>query len=214
MPAVDWRYLRAYLLISGILLAVAGGTLLAALHWRDARQVAYDAVHAREASLQNTFNELAEARAAYDQYAAPYREFVKDGVIGKGARLEYLSALQQANTRLKLGVLTYTLQPREQLHDAGAQIGGGNIAVYATRMKVGMQALHGGDLINLVDSLGDHGFSKLMQVRYCSLKALYQGNQPDLSGRSPNLAVDCGFEWTTLEQQGDLFPAAPAGGGS
>jgi len=142
-----------------------------------------------QAKLARANEEEREIEASLQQYQA----LAARGIIGDENRLDWVDTVTAIKNELHLFDITYSIEPQKVLDYPGFSAAGG-VTFMASRVKMSLQLLHEGDLLNFIDELARRGKSYL-SVRSCDVR------RESLSGGTalaPRLHADCVFDLITI----------------
>jgi hypothetical protein len=89
--------------------------------------------------------------------------------------------------------ITYEIAP-QQVFQISPEISTGELELRGSKMKLQMELLHEGDLLNFLDDLKTKG---LYTVQDCTLKRINTIAETPLS---PRLAAECNLYWLTIDK--------------
>lgn len=190
----DWRKLQTPILALGGALVLVG--LLASLadQYRTKSEIA----------LQTQQNLLNQARAKFQssgleketiiQYLPAYNDLLAKGFIGEERRIEWIERLRQIHAQHKLFSIDYSIGLQENYKPSFIS-NMGSFVLHRSTMKLSMDMLHEGDLLNLLDGL--HEQSTPFIVRDCEIKRPIDAVVNTKSLNS-NLKAACEIDWLTL----------------
>ena len=190
----DWRKLRFPILGLGGALVVVG--LLASLADQYRTK--------NEAALQTQQNLLNQARSKFQssgleketiiQYLPSYNDLLSSGFIGEERRIEWIERLRQLHAQHKLFSIDYQIGLQEDYKPSFIPNMGAFI-LHRSTMKLDMDMLHEGDLINMLDGL--HEQTTPFIVRDCEIKRPI-GAVVNTKNLASNLKASCEIDWLTL----------------
>lgn len=197
-PDIDLRPLLA----PGIAALLAAGLLAAcwllADAWVAERERSFQQARAELARAASRYRNASDDQAVYQQYAARFREIGERGWIGPEQRLSWIEALQRINRDLRLPTLKYDIAQRAVTPLARVPLDTSRLRLYRTPMRLTVGALHEGDLLALLERLGERG-SGLMGVERCTLERAQAPGQVRLARGATNVRATCALDWYTLE---------------
>ena len=115
------------------------------------------------------------------------------GFVGEERRLDWIEHIKQIRESRKLLPITYEISA-QQVFQAVPEISIGDLELRGSKMKLQMELLHEGDLLNFLDDLTHIGF---YSVQECKVKRT--GTEPE-SEHLP-LAAECVIYWLTLGER-------------
>jgi len=190
----DLRRLRASRLLACTLWLVGIVTVAYSARWlaQEQRQVAEAEARQRQVQAQ-----LAEARreaAEIDARIDLFRQLQARGVVGAEARLEWVEAVEALRRSIGLPRLEYELLPQHPLVLDGVEAAPvASPTAYdfaASTMRLRMDLLHEGDLLQFLDQLPAR-VGAILRLRACAVERPGE--------RSEGLSATCTLDWITLQ---------------
>lgn len=193
----DWQQLRTPMLILVIVIILAISLFGFARHFSTSQQN----------MLQNQQNLLHVARQRYQssgaekdmiiKYLPKYQELINRGFVGEERRIEWVEHLREQHRKHKLFAIKYSISHQENYTPAFAQSIGG-LTLYRSVMKLELDLLHEGDLLQLTEAL-NAGNSAPFILRDCEINRLNPGSQLG-NQLVANLHAQCAIDWLTLRE--------------
>ena len=140
-------------------------------------------------------------RQEISDFLPRYNALRASGALGEERRLDWIERLADLRDSLKLPRLTYTISPRQPytlLPEAGPTLG-----FAASRMKLELGLVHEGDLVALINRLGEPRMG-VFEIQHCNLRRPVRSGLPEASRNSlhdpkdGNLIGECNVDWITL----------------
>ena len=192
---IDWRYVRGTAIFSAVCVGVCVLIIGAAQSHYHLSERDYS-IHKNELNeYQEKYHAAQEDLRLLQDYYAPYKKLVRQGMIGEEHRLYWVEVLRDIADTLKLKKVNYRIEPQqpfsaEYLDDSG------DINVYSSRMFIQMDLLHEGDLLYVVDQLNARAPGSF-HVSSCKVKRLQQNFSHTAS--STNMMAECELQLFTLK---------------
>jgi hypothetical protein len=142
-----------------------------------------------QAKLARANEEKREIEASLQQYQA----LAARGITGEENRLDWIDTVTAIKRELRLFDISYSIEPQKALDYPGFSPSG-DIMFMASRVKISLQLLHEGDLLDFIDALARRGKSYL-SVRSCDVRRESRGAGTALA---PRLQADCVFDLITI----------------
>lgn len=193
----DWQKLQVPLLILGAV--IVGVVLLFGFaQYYNANQ---------EQALQTQQNQLNAARQRYQssgaekdmiaEYLPKYQMLINKGFVGEERRIEWVENLRMQHKNHKLFGIKYSISPQEKYTPVfAANLGG--FVLNRSVMKLDLDMLHEGDLLQLTESLNAKDAAPFI-LRDCEVTRLNAGGA--LSKQLiANLHAQCELDWLTLRE--------------
>lgn len=197
LDAQDWRKLQTPLLILGAVIIVAA--LLFAL--------AQNYSASQEKALQTQQNLLNAARQHYQssgmeketitEYLPQYQALINKGFVGEERRIEWVEDLRAQHKEHKLFGIKYSISQQEDYKPTFAP-GLGGFVLHRSIMKLDLDMLHEGDILQLTESLSAKNTAPFM-LRDCEITRLNAGG-PLSNQLVANLHAQCELDWLTLRE--------------
>ena len=198
LTSSDLRRLQWNLILL-VSLLVAGGGMVALAVTKD--KVAVQALQHAETSRAEIRAKLARATDEEQELRdkiARFNRLQKRAVLGQEHRLEWVELLRSVKKERRLLDLQYELDPQQALDPAVAPGSSPGFEFMVSPMKVEMQLLHEGDLLNFVDDIGQKP-QAFTRVRRCSVQRIAGAVRE--RGPAPQLRAGCDIDWITVREQ-------------
>jgi hypothetical protein len=190
----DWRKLRMPILGLGAALVIVG--LLVSL--ADQYQTKYETALQTQQNLfnqaQQKFLSSGQEKEAIMQYLPIYNDLLETGFIGEERRIEWIERLRQIHTQHKLFSIDYQIDLQENYKPTFIP-NMGNFVLHRSIMKLNLDMLHEGDILNLIDGLQEQTTPFI--VRECEISRPV-GAVVNSKNIAPNLRAICEIDWLTL----------------
>ncbi len=202
----DWQKLQIPLVIlGGVIVAVV--LLFGYAQHYSANQ---------EQALQAQQNLLNAARQRYQssgaekdtiiEFLPQYQALINKGFVGEERRIEWVDGLRAQHKNHKLFGIQYNISQQEKYTPAFAPNLGG-FTLHRSVMKLALDMLHEGDLLQLTESLNANNTASFI-LRDCEIIRLNAGSA--LSNQLiANLHAQCELDWLTLREPAPI-QALPA----
>lgn len=199
----DWRKLQTPLIVLGAVVIVVALLIGFAESYR-ANQ---------EQALQTQQNLLSAARQRYQssgmekdtitEYLPQYQALINKGFVGEERRIEWVDELRAQHKMHKLFGIKYSISQQEDYKPTFAPSLGGFV-MHRSVMKLDLDMLHEGDILQLTESLSANKATPFM-LRDCEVTRLNGGGQ--LSKQLiANLHAACEIDWLTLREPAPVQP--------
>ena len=165
--------------------------------WLASRENAYRQARAELSRAASQYRNASDDQAVYEQYASRFRTLQQRGLIGAEQRLSWVEALQGVNQELKLPVLQYEIAQQERVGLAGVPFDVAHLRLRRSKMTLRFDALHEGDVLQLLQSLADSG-AGMMEVEQCGFRSMREAGALQIDPPGANLGVECRLSWYTL----------------
>ena len=190
----DWRKLQTPILALGGALVLVG--LLASLadQYRTKNEAALQTQQNLLSGARNKFQSSGQEKETIIQYLPIYNDLLAKGFIGEERRIEWIEQLRQLHAQHKLFSIDYQIGLQEN-YKPSFITNMGSFVLHRSSMKLNMDMLHEGDLLNLLDGL--HEQATPFIVRDCEIKRPI-GALVNTKNLSANLKAVCEIDWLTL----------------
>ena len=190
----DWRKLQTPILALGGALVLVG--LLASLadQYRTKNEAALQMQQNLLSGARNKFQSSGQEKETIIQYLPTYNDLLAKGFIGEERRIEWIEQLRQLHAQHKLFSIDYQIGLQEN-YKPSFITNMGSFVLHRSTMKLNMDMLHEGDLLNLLDGL--HEQATPFIVRDCEIKRPI-GALVNTKNLSANLKAVCEIDWLTL----------------
>lgn len=169
----------------------------------------------QEVALQIQQNLLNAARQRYQssgmekdtitEYLPQYQVLINKGFVGEERRIEWVDELRAQHRNHKLFGIKYNIGQQEDYKPAFAPSLGGFV-FHRSIMKLDLDMLHEGDILQLTESLGAKNTAPFM-LRDCEITRLNAGGA--LSKQLiANLHAQCELDWLTLREPAPIQEVA------
>ncbi len=193
----DWHKLQTTLVILVTVVMVAVLLLFSAQNYSVEQ----------EAALQMQQNLLNAARQRYQssgiekdtitEYLPQYQALINKGFVGEERRIEWVDALRELQKNNKLFGIKYNISQQEDFRPAFTPNLGGFV-LHRSIMKLDLDMLHEGDILQLTESLSTKNAAPFM-LRDCEITRLNSGGT--LSKQLiANLHAQCQLDWLTARE--------------
>jgi hypothetical protein len=193
----DWQTLQTPLLILVAVIAAVISMFATAQYFNTNQQQA----------LQNQQNQLNTARQRYQssgaekamitEYLPRYQTLISKGFVGEERRIEWVEALREQHKNHKLFGIKYSISHQEKYTPVFATNLGG-FTLSRSVMKLDLDMLHEGDLLQLTESLNTNNTAPFI-LRDCEIARLNPAGQ--ISNQLiANLHAVCELDWLTLRE--------------
>lgn len=196
--AANFKKLRVSIAISVLLLLL--GTAAVMLSNQQSKQAGV-AVQQAQRAKQEASSKLARAQdeaVELRQKIAEYQSLKARGLIGQEHRLDWTEQIRRIKHDRRLIDVQYELGPQHLADNIGASAEGAGFEIMASSMKLQMQLLHEGDLLNFLDDLKT-SVSAYIRLRRCKVDRIAAGSAE--RGPIPQLKAECELDWITLREK-------------
>lgn len=200
----DWQKLQMPLVLLGAVIIVVVLLFGFAQHYNTNQ----------EQALQTQQNLLNAARQRYQssgmekdtivEYLPKYQALISKGFVGEERRIEWVDNLRAQHKNHKLFGIKYNIGQQEKYTPTFASNLGG-FTLHRSTMRLELDMLHEGDLLQLTESLNANNTASFM-LRDCEIVRLNAGG-PLSSQLIANLHAQCELDWLTLREPAPIQTA-------
>lgn len=193
----DWRKLQTPLLVLVAVVIVVLALIALAQNYSDKK----------DAELQAQQNQLSAARQRYQssgaekdmitEYLPQYQKLINKGFVGEERRIEWVEELRTQHKDHKLFGIKYNISQQAEYKPSFAPTLGVFVLNRST-MKLDLDMLHEGDILQLVESLSTKNHAPFM-LRECEITRMNVGATKS-SQLIANLHALCELDWFTMRE--------------
>ena len=194
LSSQDWRKLRFPLLGLGTALVLVCLLVSFADQYR---QKSANAVILQQNLLNQArqkFQSSGLEKETIKQYLPQYNQLIASGFIGEERRIEWIENLRQIHDAHKLFSIDYSIGLQESFKPSYLP-NLGNFKLQRSTMKLNLELLHEGDLLNLLDGLRAQSTPYI--VRECEITRP-SGAVINNKEVAANLSAVCEIDWLTI----------------
>lgn len=152
------------------------------------------AAAAQRAEVQTKLASANEEEREIEANLQQYQALAARGIIGEENRLDWVDVVTAIKNERRLFNISYSIAPQTELDYPGFSPGG-SVKFMASRVKIGIQLLHEGDLLNFIDDLAKRG-KPYLSVRSCKVRR--DDRSAGGTTLAPRLQADCVFDLITI----------------
>lgn len=193
LNANDLTKLQIPLLALAVMVALGAGSILfARTELGEAKRRLTSAQQQRK-EIDNKLRQVRSEENEIRHKAAVFNDLQSQRVLGEEQRLEWVELLEEIRDRHRLLEMRYEIAPRQALERAQA----GQLALYASPMKLELKLLHEEDLTRLLDDLRSEA-PALIQTRHCDISRLPRAAVD--GAPTAALQASCLIDWITVRK--------------
>lgn len=190
----DWRRLRFPILALGGVLVIVGLLVSLADQYRSKNETVVQTQQNLLNQARSKFQSSGLEKETITQYLPIYNDLLVKGFVGEERRIEWVESLRQIHAQHKLFSIDYQIGLQEDYKPSFIP-NMGAFVLHRSTMKLDMNMLHEGDLLNLLDGL--HEQTTPFIVRECEIKRPV-GAAVNTKNLTSNLKASCEIDWLTL----------------
>ena len=190
----DWRRLRFPILALGGVLVIVGLLVGLADQYRSKNETVVQTQQNLLNQARSKFQSSGLEKETIIQYLPIYNDLLVKGFVGEERRIEWVESLRQIHAQHKLFSIDYQIGLQEDYRPSFIP-NMGSFILHRSTMKLDMNMLHEGDLLNLLDGL--HEQTTPFIVRECEIKRPV-GAAVNTKNLTSNLTATCEIDWLTL----------------
>lgn len=193
----DWRKLQTPLVILGAVIIVVALLLALAQNYSVEQQQALQAQQNLLNAARQRYQSSGMEKDTITEYLPQYQALINKGFVGEERRIEWVDELRAQHKNHKLFGIKYSISQQEDYKPSFAPNLGGFV-LHRSIMKLDLDLLHEGDILQLTESLGAKNAAPFM-LRDCEITRLNAGGV--LSNQLiANLHALCELDWLTLHE--------------
>ncbi|MDP1596351.1 MAG: hypothetical protein Q8S46_00470 [Methylotenera sp.] len=200
----DWQKMQTPLVVLGVVFVMVTLLIGFAQHYNTEQ----------EQALQTQQNLLNAARGRYQssgtekdmitKFLPQYQALINQGFVGEERRIEWVDDLRAQHKNHQLFGIKYNISQQEKYTPAFAPNLGGFV-LHRSIMKLELDMLHEGDLLQLTESLNANNAASFM-LRDCEIVRLNTNGLPS-DQLIANLHAQCELDWLTLREPAPIQTA-------
>ncbi|MDO9051239.1 MAG: hypothetical protein Q7U70_07105 [Methylotenera sp.] len=200
----DWQKMQTPLVLLGVVFVMVTLLIGFAQHYNTEQ----------EQALQTQQNLLNAARQRYQssgtekdmitEFLPQYQALINQGFVGEERRIEWVDNLRAQHKNHQLFGIKYNISQQEKYTPAFAPNLGGFV-LHRSIMKLELDMLHEGDLLQLTESLNANNAASFM-LRDCEIVRLNTNGLPS-DQLIANMHAQCELDWLTLREPAPIQTA-------
>jgi len=189
----DLKHLRLPLAGCVVFIAAGAACYVLANDYLAQTRLRGAAMTAQRAEVQAKLASATEEEREIKANLQAYQALAAHGIVGDEKRLDWVDTVTAIKNERRLFNIGYTIEPQEELSYPGFTPGS-NVKFMVSSVKLNMELLHEGDLLDFIDELSRRG-RPYLSVRSCDLQREGRGAGTALS---PRLRAECVFDLITI----------------
>ena len=192
----DWKKLKTPLiLLASILIAVV--LLVAGTQYYNSAQASalQQQQQALNTAKQRYLSSGAE-KTTITEFLPQYQQLINKGFVGEERRVEWVESLRMQHKAHRLFGIKYTINQQEDYKPSFVTNLGG-FALNRSIMKLDLDMLHEGDILQLTESLNTASTTPFI-LRDCEMTRL--NNNVFVNQLTPNMHAACELDWLTIRE--------------
>lgn len=159
----------------------------------------------RLGGLQNNLQTRTEHQQIVERYRTRFLQTLEQGRFAEEDRMRWVATLKQEVNRIRIPQVRYTLGSRQV--DSDPVLGTlAEISVYRTPLKLDMEMVHEGDLVELIESLAESGLGRF-EARQCKLTRASITNR--FTADQGNISATCSLDWISFDDTPPMAESMP-----
>lgn len=193
----DWRKLRTPLIALGLVVIAVALLIGFAESYRVSQQQAFLTQQNLLNAARQRYQSSGMEKDTITEFLPQYQALINKGFVGEERRIEWVDELRAQHKMHKLFGIKYSISQQEDYKPTFAPSLGGFI-MHRSVMKLDLDMLHEGDILQLTESLSANKATPFM-LRDCEVTRLNGGGA--LSKQLiANLHATCEMDWLTLRE--------------
>jgi len=195
--AKDALKLQVPLLLAGVTLIAAIILVVLAHRYSTEQEKALQTQQGLLNAARQHFQSSGIEKEMITEYLPKYQMLIDKGFVGEERRIEWVDELRAQHKNHKLFGVKYSISQQEVYKPAFIPNLGGFV-LHRSVMKLDLDMLHEGDILQLVENLGAQNGAPFV-LRDCEIRRL--NSNAELSRQLvANLHAQCELDWLTLHE--------------
>ena len=203
LNAQDWRKLQTPLLVLATTILFTIGVLFFAQNFTEEQKAALQTQQSLLNAARQRYQSSGLEKNTISEYLPQYQALINKGFIGEERRIEWVETLREQHKDQKLFGIKYSISQQEDFKPAFAPNLGGFI-LHRSSMKLDLDMLHEGDILQLTESLSEKTAAPFM-LRDCEITRLGSGGALRKQLMA-NLLAQCALDWITAREPAPARP--------
>lgn len=193
----DWQKLQTPIVVLIIVLVMMVAIIGLTYHYRSSQEQAVAMQQNLLNSARQRYQSSGMEKETIMQFLPLYQGLISKGFIGEERRIEWVDELRAQHKKHKLFGIKYSISQQADFKPSFVPNLGG-FTLHRSVMKIDLDMLHEGDILQLTESLGAENTSPFM-LRDCEISRL--GSSGAMSNQLvANLHAGCELDWLTLRE--------------
>ena len=158
---------------------------------------AYESRESEKQAMRIWKNKIVTAKESNEMmntYEGRYKKLLKNNIVGKENRLNWLETIQATTNARGTSLVKYNVDSQVPVEDKTNQHQAQGLKVYRSGMTIDMKMLHEGDLFAMLNALEDKA-QGLFTVEKCNIESAFN----PLNNGSENMHANCELGWYTFK---------------
>ncbi|NOT14997.1 MAG: hypothetical protein HOP21_05345 [Methylotenera sp.] len=194
----DWQKLKMPLVLLGITIVVAIALLAAAQHYNAKQAQSLQTQQNLLNAARQRFQSSGAEKAMLVEFLPKYQTLISKGLVGEERRIEWVENLRAQHKQHKLFGIQYSIGAQEKYAPTFASNLGG-VTLNRSIMKLELDMLHEGDILQLTESLSAHNAATFI-LRDCEITRINTSTASLTNQLIGNLHAQCELDWLTLRE--------------
>lgn len=202
----DWQKLRVPLVLLVVVALVMASLFFFAQYYNADQAQALQAQQNLLNAARQRYQSSGAEKETIIEFLPQYQALIAKGFVGEERRIEWVESLREQHKRHKLFGIKYNISQQEKYTPAFLANTGG-FTLHRSTMRLELDMLHEGDLLQLTESLGLNNSASFL-LRDCEIVRL--NNSGALSSQLvANLHAQCELDWLTLREPAPIQAVNP-----
>ncbi len=201
LDSKDWLKLRTPLVILGVTLVVIALMLVFVQNYSNAEEKLMQAQQNLLSTARQRYQSSGLEKETISEYLPQYQVLITKGFVGEERRIEWVEALREQHKKNKLFGIKYSISQQEEYKPSFLPSLGG-FALHRSIMKLDLDMLHEGDILQLTESLNAENAAPFM-LRDCEITRLNAGGALG-NQLVANLHAQCELDWLTMREPASI----------
>jgi hypothetical protein len=195
---LDTNKLQTPLLIMAFVSVLCVALVVLAYLYSGKQEKALNAQQSALNSARQHYQSAGVEKETIIQFLPQYQALIDKGFVGEEKRIEWVDELRAQHKNHNLFDVKYNISQQEPYRPAFAMNIGGFV-LNRSVMKLDLDMLHEGDILQLVESLAEKNTATFV-LRDCELTRLNLNSAQMSKQLIPNLHAQCELDWLTLHE--------------
>lgn len=193
----DWRKLQTPLILLGAVIIVTAALFALAQTYTADQEAALQAQQGKLNAARQRYQSSGAEKATITEYLPKYQLLISKGFIGEERRIEWVEELRTQHKNHKLFGIQYSISQQAEYKPTFAPNLGGFV-LHRSIMKLDLDMLHEGDLLQLTESLNTKNYAPFL-LRDCEVTRL-NADAVISNQLIPNMHARCELDWFTMRE--------------
>lgn len=192
----DWKKLKTPLILLSVILIVVVLLVTGVQRYLTTQANALQAQQQILSTAKQRYLSSGAEKKLITEFLPQYQQLISKGFVGEERRIEWVEALRAQHKVHKLFGIKYAIEQQEDYKPNFAPSLGG-FMLYRSIMKLDLDMLHEGDILQLTESLNSPKSTPFI-LRDCVIARV--NNNGFSNQLVPNMHAECELDWLTIHE--------------